>query len=152
MVPGGLTRNTVPLAQYESLMKKPEWRDPRAYVLSAAEGDFLTSAKFVNALLKTGVVVHRATAPFSAGGKQYPAGSYVVKTAQAFRPHVLDMFEPQDHPERLPVSGRPADSALRQRRMDAGLSDGREVRSRCSTASTARSKRFTTCRSRRPAP
>ena len=35
MVPGGLTRNTVPLAQYESLMKKPEWRDPRAYVLSA---------------------------------------------------------------------------------------------------------------------
>ena len=31
-------------------------------------------------------------------GKSYPAGSYVVKTAQAFRPFVRDMFEPQDHP------------------------------------------------------
>ena len=27
------------------------------------------------------------------GGKTYPAGSYVVKAAQAYRPHVLDMFE-----------------------------------------------------------
>ena len=107
MVPGGLTRNTVPLAQYESLMKKPEWRDPRAYVLSAAEGDFLTSAKFVNTLLKTGVVVHRATAPFSAGGRQYPAGIVRGKTAQAFRPHVLDMFEPQDHPNDFQYPGGP---------------------------------------------
>ncbi|MGE0360735.1 MAG: M14 metallopeptidase family protein [Vicinamibacterales bacterium] len=107
MVPGGLTRNTVPLAQYDALMKRPEWRDPRAYVLPAGEGDFLTSAKFVNTLLKTGVVVHRATAPFSAGGRQYPAGSFVVKTAQAFRPHVLDMFEPQDHPNDFQYPGGP---------------------------------------------
>src|SRR5262249_10814991 len=27
------------------------------------------------------------------------AGSYVVKSAQAFRAHVFDMFEPQDHPD-----------------------------------------------------
>jgi hypothetical protein len=107
MVPGGLVRNTVPLAQYESLMKKPEWRDPRAYVLPANAGDFLTTTKFVNALIKNGVVVHRATAPLSAGGKQYPAGSYVVKTAQAFRPHVLDMFEPQDHPNDFQFPGGP---------------------------------------------
>ena len=83
----------------------------------------------MNALIKNGVQVHRTTSPLNVGGKTYPAGSYVVKTAQAFRPHVLDMFEPQDHPERLPVSGRSADSALRQRRLDARLSDGREVRS-----------------------
>jgi hypothetical protein len=31
-------------------------------------------------------------------GKSYPPESYVVKTAQAFRPFVRDMFEPQDHP------------------------------------------------------
>jgi putative intracellular protease/amidase len=29
----------------------------------------------------------------------------VVKTAQAFRPHVLDMFEPQDHPDDIPYPG-----------------------------------------------
>jgi hypothetical protein len=31
----------------------------------------------------------------------------VVKTAQAFRPHVLDMFEPQDHPNDIPYPGAP---------------------------------------------
>jgi hypothetical protein len=40
-------------------------------------------------------------------GKTYPAGSYVVKTAQAFRPHILDMFEPQDHPDDIPYPGGP---------------------------------------------
>ena len=40
-------------------------------------------------------------------GKSYPAGSYVVKTAQAFRPHVLDMFEPQDHPNDFAYPGGP---------------------------------------------
>jgi hypothetical protein len=37
-----------------------------------------------------GVHVHKANAAFSVAGKNYPAGSYVVKTAQAFRPHVLE--------------------------------------------------------------
>lgn len=94
-------------AKYYELLRKPEWRDARAYVLSASEGDFLTSTKFVNALIKAGITVHRATAPFTAAGKQYPAGSYVVKTAQAFRPHVLDMFEPQDHPNDFQYPGGP---------------------------------------------
>jgi hypothetical protein len=40
-------------------------------------------------------------------GKTYPAGSYVVKTAQAFRPQVLDMFEPQDHPDDFAYQGAP---------------------------------------------
>ena len=40
-------------------------------------------------------------------GKSYPAGSYVVKTAQAFRPHVMDMFEPQDHPNDFAYPGGP---------------------------------------------
>ena len=51
--------------------------------------------------------MHRATAAFTVGGKSYPAGSYVVKTAQAFRPHVLDMFEPQDHPNDFAYPGGP---------------------------------------------
>ena len=105
MVAGGRAQ-TVP-AKYFQLLRKPEWRDARAYVLPADQGDFLTSTKFVNALIKAGVTVHRATAPFSAGGKQYAAGSYVVKAAQAFRPHVLDMFEPQDHPNDVQYPGGP---------------------------------------------
>ena len=49
----------------------------------------------------------KATAAFPVAGKNYPAGSYVVKTAQAFRPHVLDMFEPQDHPNDFRYPGGP---------------------------------------------
>ena len=30
-----------------------------------------------------------------------------MKTAQAFRPHVMDMFEPQDHPNDFPYPGGP---------------------------------------------
>ena len=52
-------------------------------------------------------MVHRATAPFTVAGKPYPAGSYVVKAAQAFRPHLRDMFEPQDHPNDFEYPGGP---------------------------------------------
>ncbi|HKX30174.1 MAG TPA: M14 family metallopeptidase, partial [Blastocatellia bacterium] len=86
-----------PLKFYES-MRTPEKRDPRGYIVPADQPDFLTAIKFVNALIKNGVTVQVAKSAFTVGGRNYPAGSYVVKTAQAFRPHVLDMFEPQDHP------------------------------------------------------
>ena len=85
----------------------PKFRDARGYVLPADQPDFLTATKFVNALLKTAVVVQRATTAFGVDGHTYPAGSYVVKTAQAFRPHVLDMFEAQDHPDDIPYPGAP---------------------------------------------
>jgi len=51
--------------------------------------------------------VQRATQPFTALGKQYPAGSFVISAAQAFRPHVRDMFEPQDHPHDFAYPGGP---------------------------------------------
>ncbi len=92
---------------YDRLLRSPEDRDPRGYVLPSDQADFLTATKFVNTLLKNGVTVHRATAAFEAGGRSYPAGSWVVKTAQAFRPHVLDMFEPQNHPNDFAYPGAP---------------------------------------------
>jgi hypothetical protein len=94
-------------ASFARLLRDPAHRDPRGYILPANQPDFLTATKFVDALLKAGIVVHRATAPFVAGGRSYPAGSYVVLTAQAFRPHVLDMFEPQDHPDDTQYPGGP---------------------------------------------
>jgi len=90
---------------YAEMLHAPEARDPRAYVISSDQPDFLTATKFIDALREVNVTVQRATAPFEVGGKRYPAGSYVVFTAQAFRPHVLDMFEPQDHPDDFPYPG-----------------------------------------------
>jgi hypothetical protein len=106
---GGRAQTSSPqdLATYTSIMRNPSDRDPRGYIIPADQPDFLTATKFVNALIKTGIVIDRATAAFSVAGKNYPTNSYVVKTAQAFRPHVLDMFEPQDHPNDIPYPGGP---------------------------------------------
>ncbi|MFO0810336.1 MAG: M14 metallopeptidase family protein [Gemmataceae bacterium] len=103
------------LKDYEKYFRDPAQRDPRGYILPANQPDFLTATKFINALLGTGVKVQRATADFAVGGKTYPRGSYVVPCAQAFRPHVIDMFEPQDHPNDVAYPGAaptpPYDSA-----------------------------------------
>jgi Zinc carboxypeptidase len=97
---------TFPEKDY-ALLKKPEWRDPRGYILPSDQADFLTAEKFANTLIKNGIEVERATAAFTVGGRQYPAGSLVVKTDQAFRPFILDMFEPQDHPNDFAYPGGP---------------------------------------------
>ncbi len=103
----GYFSSGVPARYYASELRKPEDRDPRGYIIPADQKDFPTATKFINALIKTGVTVHRATQPFEVGGKKYPALSWVVKTAQAYRPHVLDMFEPQDHPNDFKYEGGP---------------------------------------------
>ncbi|MDR0705264.1 MAG: hypothetical protein LBF88_09775 [Planctomycetaceae bacterium] len=96
----------IPYEFWEKL-HTPETRDPRGYIIPSNQPDFLTATKFVNALLKAGVDVHRATKEFEVAGKNYPAGSYVIKAAQAFRPHLRDMLEPQDHPNDFQYPGGP---------------------------------------------
>ena len=95
------------MEDYESYLRDPAKRDARGYILPADQRDFPTATRFVNALLKGGVKVHRATDDFNVGGKDYTAGSYVVTAAQAFRPHVIDMFEPQNHPNDFQYPGGP---------------------------------------------
>jgi len=97
--------DTLPLAYYAKVYQNSILRDPRAYVVPA---DQSTSAvAFINILIQSGIRIEKATTAFEIAGKKYPAGSYVVKTNQAFRPHVLDMFEPQDHPNDFLYPGGP---------------------------------------------
>lgn len=84
--------------QAQNRGREAHLRAPRGYILPASQPDFPTVTKFVDALLRSGVVVHRATAAFRVNGQLYPTGSFVVKTAQPFRAYVLDMFEPQHYP------------------------------------------------------
>ncbi|HEY6900683.1 MAG TPA: M14 metallopeptidase family protein [Puia sp.] len=98
---------TIPTKYYDSVLKNPALRDPRGYILPADAPDFATTTRFINALIGDGIAVSKATAPFTVGGKSYPAGSYVIKTDQAFRPHVIDLFEPQDHPNDFAYPGGP---------------------------------------------
>ncbi len=97
----------VPVKYYDSVMKNPAFKDARGYIIPADQPDLATAVEFLNALIRTGVVVQKATAAFTVAGKNYPAGSYIVKANQAFRPHILDLFEPQDHPNDFQYPGGP---------------------------------------------
>ena len=99
--------STLPSRFFDSVMKNPVRRDPRGYIISSDQPDFNTAVQFLNVLIRTGVDVHKATADFTVAGKSYPANSYIVKTNQAFRPHILDLFEPQDHPNDFQYPGGP---------------------------------------------
>lgn len=99
--------SNVPVKFYDSVMKNIAFKDPRGYIIPADQPDLATAVEFLNALIKTGIVVEKASAAFTVAGKKYPANSYIVKTNQAFRPHVLDMFEPQDHPNDFQYPGGP---------------------------------------------
>ena len=106
--PGGGRGATIIAAEiYNSVLHDPKSRDPRGYVIPSDQPDFATAARFINVLLKNGVAVWKATATFPLAGKTYPANSYVVKAAQAARPFVMDMFEPQDHPNDFKFPGGP---------------------------------------------
>jgi len=99
--------DTIPSKYFDVVFTDPNNRDPRGFIIPADQADFSTAVKFVNALIMSGVRVHKASADFTVEGKKYGAGSYVVKTNQAYRPHVLDMFEPQDHPNDFLYPGGP---------------------------------------------
>lgn len=93
--------------KYYDILHDPALRDPRGYIIPSDQPDFLTATKFVNALIKSGVNVLRATRSFELGSKTYPGGSYVIKCNQAYRPHILALFEPQDHPHDVEYPGGP---------------------------------------------
>lgn len=92
---------------YDTVLKNPTLRDPRGYIVSADQADFPTAVRFINTFIRSGILVQKASSEFTVAGKKYPAGSYIVKTAQAFRPFVLDAFEPQDHPNDFLYPGGP---------------------------------------------
>ena len=45
-------------------------RDPRGYIIPSDQPDFPTATEFVNALLKNGIAVLKATAAFPGGGQE----------------------------------------------------------------------------------
>ena len=105
--PRGGNPSGVAATKYWDMLHDPASRDPRGYIIPSDQPDFLTAIKFLNTLIKNGIEIQQADKAFTLNGKTYPAGSYVVKTDQAYRPHVLDMFEPQDHPDDFAYPGAP---------------------------------------------
>ncbi len=84
--------------------------DPYAYVIPATgQRNPREAVELVNLLRRAGIEITRATSDFSAGGRSYPAGSFVVPTAQAFRPYVVDLMGKQVYPDMRLYPGGPPD-------------------------------------------
>ena len=83
---------------------------PYAYVIPPEQWDTGAAEDLVNIMRRGGVEVRQAGAAFSAGGRQFGAGSYVVYAAQPFRPYVLDLLEKQNYPDRRQYAGGPPEA------------------------------------------
>lgn len=87
----------------EKALSDPALRDARLYVIPQDQPDFPTAQKFADLLKRTGVEV--LVADEEAEGIK--KGDLLVRTDQAYRPHILDLFEPQDHPNAFRYEGGP---------------------------------------------
>lgn len=80
---------------------------PSAFVLPAAQSDPEAAKKLLETMAFADVEVERATAPFSADGKSYPAGSYVIRMTQPFSSFAKTLLEKQDYPDLRMYPGGP---------------------------------------------
>ncbi len=83
---------------------------PYAYVIPKDQRDPVTAARMVDILIFQGVEVHKATESFTAGGKGYPAGSYVVLLSQPYRQNVTALLGKQKYPDRFQYPGGPPET------------------------------------------
>src|SRR4029077_19651431 len=88
-------------------IEKGKTESPVAYVIPPQQHDLPAAALFVETLMRGGVEIHRADAPFAADGKVYDAGSGVVRLDQPFRPFAKDLLEPQHYPDIRTSPGGP---------------------------------------------
>jgi hypothetical protein len=97
---------------------------PFAYVIDlAAQHDPTRTVEFLRTFRLGGVEIRQADAPLSAGGKQYPAGTYVIGP-QSFRPYVIDLMEPKRFPDRRQYPGGPPDPPYDMTGYEIGLQMG----------------------------
>jgi hypothetical protein len=82
---------------------------PFAYVIDpSAQHDQSRMVEFLRTFRIADIEVRQADAPFSAGGKTYPAGTYVLGPS-SFRPYVVDLIDEKKFPERRLYPGGPPD-------------------------------------------
>ena len=79
------------------------------YVIPRAQWDRGTAVKLVNVLRWGDVEIERATRAVAIGDLTYPPESFVIRGAQAFRPYLTDLLNPQVYPDQRLYPGGPPD-------------------------------------------
>ncbi len=82
-------------------------KDPFAVVVSADQKDPITAAKLLEVMKWNAVEVQRAKASFTAAGKSYPAGSYVISMQQPSSGAAKSLLERQKYPDIRQYPGGP---------------------------------------------
>jgi hypothetical protein len=82
---------------------------PFAYVIDpTAQHDQSRMVEFLRTFRIANIEVRQAEAPLTAGGKTYPAGTYVLGPS-SYRPYVVDLIDEKKFPERRLYPGGPPD-------------------------------------------
>ncbi|MGQ9673316.1 MAG: M14 family zinc carboxypeptidase [Candidatus Aminicenantales bacterium] len=92
---------------YKNSLEKREKNEPYAFIIPAKQHDPPTALRMIDILLYGGVEVQRAKEPFIAGGKVYPAGSFIVKLAQPYKSYAWALLERQKYPDLRQYPGGP---------------------------------------------
>ncbi len=83
---------------------------PYAFLLPPWQTDPPTMTALLEVLRVADVEIHQAQGPFTVGGEDYPAGTYVVKVAQPAGRFAKSVLEIQDYPRIFQYEGGPLDS------------------------------------------
>lgn len=80
---------------------------PFAYVIAPEQWDRSSVMEMLRRMALGAVEIRRARAAFQAGGRSYPAGTWVLPAAQPFRAYLVDLLEPQKYPDLRTSTGAP---------------------------------------------
>jgi hypothetical protein len=80
---------------------------PYAYVIAAGQRDPQAVLDALEIFHLGAVEISQAQAAFTAGGKQYPAGSYIIYLQQPYAGFAKTLLEVQDYPQLLEYPGGP---------------------------------------------
>ena len=93
-------------------IEKGESTAPYAFVIPQKQKDPNRVVKMINILISNGAEIHQATGSFKANDTEYPSGTYVIKTSQAYRPFIIDILSPQYYPDRRLYPGGPPEATF----------------------------------------
>ncbi len=93
----------------EEAIEKGLNEPPFAWLVPPDQRDPGSAYRMLERLHATAIEVHRAEEDFTADSVDYPEGTFIMYTAQPYRPHLMDMMERQEYPDRVMYPGGPAE-------------------------------------------